>query len=360
MAKHTDEQWHRRSGLWWWIIGGVLVLLLGAVGGIAASGIIPGFSPFASAATEDPTADATPTRTPPAQPSPTPTPTPSPTPSPTPTDPAYFPCEGATTMSIMAHYDDDLIFANPALTQAIRGGQCVRTVFVTAGDAGNGVGYANSRENGIMKAYNIMRGGKGTWTTHEVDLTSGVHATIMTPDDTTNVSVTFLRLPDGAIPGDGFDATGYESLAKLFNGSISEMHQITTGAAVSLEQLTATIQELVKTYDPATLITLIPGDSPKSSDDHSDHSTVGSLVRDAVSTAGFDMTRMRYAQGYNTGQLPANVEGPDLDIKLDAFIVYAGTDWVSSCSTRDACLNLPTFGASLARQYFLTDAELYQ
>src|ERR1700694_2302046 len=41
-----------------------------------------------------------------------------------------------TTLNIVAHEDDDLLFLSPDLLHAIQAGRAVRTVFVTAGDSG--------------------------------------------------------------------------------------------------------------------------------------------------------------------------------------------------------------------------------
>jgi LmbE family N-acetylglucosaminyl deacetylase len=58
-----------------------------------------------------------------------------------------------TKMVIVAHQDDDLIFQNPALLEAIAAGDCVRTVFVTVGNAGLGEAYWREREEGSRAAY---------------------------------------------------------------------------------------------------------------------------------------------------------------------------------------------------------------
>src|SRR5215475_11483965 len=45
-------------------------------------------------------------------------------------------CNGRS-MNIVAHEDDDLLFLSPDLIHDIQSGRCVRTIFVTAGDAGD-------------------------------------------------------------------------------------------------------------------------------------------------------------------------------------------------------------------------------
>ena len=44
---------------------------------------------------------------------------------------------GERDLNIVAHEDDDLLFTNPDELTSIRAGFPVRTVFITAGDAGD-------------------------------------------------------------------------------------------------------------------------------------------------------------------------------------------------------------------------------
>ena len=67
-------------------------------------------------------------------------------------------------LSIVAHEDDDLIFQNPALLEAIADGDCVRTVYVTAGDAGKAKRYWHEREQGPRAAHAQMAGVADSWT----------------------------------------------------------------------------------------------------------------------------------------------------------------------------------------------------
>lgn len=57
------------------------------------------------------------------------------------------PCIGNTTvMNIVAHQDDDLLFMSPALLNNIQAKHCIRTVYLTAGDAGSDPAYWLNRE----------------------------------------------------------------------------------------------------------------------------------------------------------------------------------------------------------------------
>ena len=79
-------------------------------------------------------------------------------------------CPAGTAMNIVAHQDDDLLFQSPALISAIRDGLCVRTVYVTAGDANDSADYWTSRENGVKAAYAQLAGVANTWTTTDAGI----------------------------------------------------------------------------------------------------------------------------------------------------------------------------------------------
>lgn len=59
---------------------------------------------------------------------------------------------------------DDLLFLSPDLLHDIQAGRCVRTVYLTAGDAGRGERYWLGREDGVRAAYAQMAGVADRWT----------------------------------------------------------------------------------------------------------------------------------------------------------------------------------------------------
>lgn len=357
MARHSEEQWR---GPRWGLISLVIVVVLACIGG----GLYAGSVLMSTAAKVPPTENLI--STPPATPT---TPAPAPTSDAVPASPAAMPCATQTTMSIMAHYDDDLLFANPALLQAVRADDCVRTVFVTAGDAGKGPQYYKDRETGILRAYNSMRGALGAlWDERKITLDSGLQITTLTPGDGDNISVTFLRLPDGGLTHDpagglaptGFASTGGTALPWLLSGQNASMSQLDTGVSVSLDMLRASLVELITAYAPTNIYTLVPKDSSWSADDHPDHSAVGVLARDAAAAAGIPESAMHYAVGYHTGSMDQNLSGEELQAKSDAFAQYAQMDPVSYCDSLDSCSRLRTFGRSLTREYLLNSEEIKQ
>lgn len=334
----------------------VAVVVLAA---IAASAV------FVFASRSEPVASSTPSVSPSATPTPSSTPaqtaSPTPTPSATPVrvSPAFQPCEGhPTLMSVWAHPDDDLIFGNPTISDAILAGDCVRTVFLTAGDAGKSMKYVQSRELGILRAYNAMRGADGLWDTAEITLDTGMQARRLTPQGDPRMSVVFLRLPDGNITDGGFASTGNATLSKLQDGAIAELRPVDGAPAVTRAALSASLVELAGAWQPVTTLTHIPRGSAFAPGDHPDHSVTGTLVRDALGPVPGVGGGIRYVVGYPSENLPRNLEGAQLDAKVNTYRVYTQQDEVIRCADRDACLHTRRFGEWLQRSYPKAEADL--
>jgi LmbE family N-acetylglucosaminyl deacetylase len=350
------------------MIGIIVIALFGVAGAAVAGGQMSHL--IGSAAPADPTASApiaspapSPSRTPDSTRTPTPptlaTPTPAPPPT-APVSPAETPCATDVLSSIWAHYDDDLIFANPALQDAMAAGACIRTVFLTASDAGRGSAYSQKRELGILRAYNTMRGQEGFWSEKRVTLLSGAVLSQWSPDGDPDITVAFLRLPDGNLAGDGFGATGNVGLPKLLDGVIPALAPIDGGPAISSETLVASLAEVVQAYHATLLMTHVPSTAVAwTAGDHADHAAAGTYARAAWQRAGFPAGQVSYAIGYPTAELPANLSGDILTRKLAPYRVYSSQDPVVSCATDEACLAKPSFGQWLQRHYLKSDAELF-
>src|ERR1041384_3187743 len=62
----------------------------------------------------------------------------------------------APDLTIIAHQDDDLLFMQPDLYDAVRRGNGVTNVYVTAGNGRNGFDLAETRYRGLMQAYSAI------------------------------------------------------------------------------------------------------------------------------------------------------------------------------------------------------------
>lgn len=268
------------------------------------------------------------------------------------------PCTAPATVSVWAHYDDDLIFGSPTIPNAMAAGQCIRTLFLTGSDAGKGADYAMEREQGIRQAYDVMRGVTSEWTDAVVTLCSGVTITTTSPVDNPLIRLLFVRLPDGGLDAGGFASTGYQSLPQLLSGAASENTTTDTGQAITLLSLENTMAEVISAFAPQSVLAHLPRLDPRSKGDHPDHSATGNLVAGLVDNGFIDGSVVQYAIGYPSERMPPNLAGDDLQMKLDAFAAYASHDPVLHCSTVKDCLKVNRFGKWLGRQYLVPDAEI--
>ena len=63
------------------------------------------------------------------------------------------PLAEARDLTVIAHEDDDLLFMQPDLIEAIEHGTGITNVYVTAGNGTKGTSAANPRYAGLMAAY---------------------------------------------------------------------------------------------------------------------------------------------------------------------------------------------------------------
>ncbi len=256
-------------------------------------------------------------------------------------------CVGGA-MQVVAHEDDDLIFQNPDILHDIDAGRCVRTVFVTAGDAARGELYWKSRENGSRAAYAHMAGVANTWTTTDSDV-SGHAVRLQTLVGAPNVSLVFMRLPDGDRTGSGLLAHDRESLMRLWQGRIASIGAIDGSARYTESDLRSTLAQLMTAFEPTTIRTQDWTIAFRHGD-HADHTATALLARQASQEYPSAHTLLAYG-GYPTWTRLVNVTGSDLRAKESTFLAYAGHD-------RTLCLDpwCPidvVYSLRLSRQYVL-------
>ena len=79
-------------------------------------------------------------------------------------------------------------------------------------------------------------------------LNSGVEISQWSPEDDPDITVVFLRLPDGALNGGGFRATGFVTLPALVSGALASLAPIDGGTPLTLDALTSSLSELIVAY----------------------------------------------------------------------------------------------------------------
>jgi LmbE family N-acetylglucosaminyl deacetylase len=265
-------------------------------------------------------------------------------------------CQGPTVLDFVAHEDDDLLFMNPTLLQDIQANYCVRTVYLTAGDGGQGEYYWLDREQGDEAAYNLMDGQPtNIWISRIVALTSQEYITVANPKGNSNVSLIYMHLPDGNLKGQGFPSTQYESLAKLESGQNKVLNTVDGQSSYTDAQLVNALVTLMYTYQP-TIINTQANYVSSQFPDHSDHMAVGRYVKRAYRLyeteqyANQVTIPIKFYIGYPIRTMPQNVFGSLLAEKEAAWLAYAKSDG-GVCQSLTQCAKTSTYGSYLIREY---------
>jgi len=258
-----------------------------------------------------------------------------------------------STMYVVAHQDDTLIFTSPALLHDIQAGDCVQTVFVTAGDANDDETYWSGREAGAEAAYADLAQVDDEWSYSTRDV-AGVPVRVATLDAAPQVSLVYLRLPDGADrDGDGGSRYGYQSIKKLWQGTLAQIDAVDGSASYTRQGLIDTLHVLMETALPTRIVTQDYvgelGDA-----DNVDHHVTALFTRaahDLYTTAHVLVSYM----GYGVTSLPSNVAGADLAAKQSAYYAYAAHD-PKICQTPEACAGRPE-SQWLSREYVVASED---
>ncbi len=229
-------------------------------------------------------------------------------------------CTGGV-LQVVAHQDDDLFFMSPDMLDdlRLRPDRCLRTVYLTAGDAGKGPDYWRAREAGMEAAYAKAARVDNSWQEHTV-VVGGHPLAVRVLGPRPSVSLVFLRLPDGFPSGVGTDRYGHQSLSRLLDGQIATITALDGSATYTAAGLR---DELVALMDAARPILVRTTDylHALGDGDHADHHAAAYLTRDASRLAHVDHTILGY-QGYPSQNRPRNVAGDDLLVKKGIYDTY--------------------------------------
>jgi len=250
-----------------------------------------------------------------------------------------------SSMNIVAHEDDDLLFVNPPTYTDVAAARCLTTVYLTAGDDGQGASYWHAREAGAMAAYAEMARVRNSWTTTTLQTASGQAAVTRTLDGT-HIRMVFLRLPTGSPGGRGFDH--YECLSKLHAGTIPAIHTIDGTATYTSASLRATLTGFMTTFHPSVVRTLDYTD-PYGDGDHADHHNAAYYAYEAALSYR-SPHRLQGFRGYPMTRLPVNQSDADAARKLTIFLAYSAHD-SHACQTAAACRQDSRYWPWMLRTY---------
>lgn len=260
-------------------------------------------------------------------------------------------CSGGK-VNVVAHPDDDLLFLSPDLLQDVRAGDCVTTIYLTAGDAGRGVEYWRARENGVKAAYAKMYAAGNEWKDDAL-FVNGYVISSSTLAARSSIRLVFMRLPDGDHDGRGFGRGGLQG---LWSGATFSLTSVDSRNLYSRNELVSTLRSLLRRASPQSVKSMDFRPAPYgfTSDDHSDHVATAYLTQAAL---GAGNPALKGYLGYRAVLAgPKNVEGPQLRAKTDAFVAYAEHDSAIPCKSSRRCRDRRTAGSYadwLSRQYVI-------
>lgn len=251
------------------------------------------------------------------------------------------PLGAADQLQIVAHQDDDLLFMQPELSDGVARAAGVTNVYVTAGNARRGLGYAERRYAGLLEAYASIAG-SDDWQCGTIEIAG--HAAEHCLLEPAKLSLVFLGYPDG-----GMEGQTTASLRHLWEGKV---HRARTVARVCADydqaSLISTLAEVIDTAAPRLVRTLeIAATHGR---DHSDHMIAGALTMLAVA-ASHQRPELVSFRGYNTESEPANADPLLYARSENAMLRYdACADGCARCG--EACKMLqPKYATYLARRY---------
>jgi LmbE family N-acetylglucosaminyl deacetylase len=260
-------------------------------------------------------------------------------------------CSAGKSMNIVAHQDDDILFLNPDIQHDIDNSYCVETIYMTAGNGQDTGDFMERRENGAKAAYATMAGEDNDWTDSTRTLLGNV-IKVSTLDDQPEITLVFLRLPDG---GDGgYYTNNYETMKKLWTNVIGTNSAVDESAIYTRQELIDVLALSMAVYAPTTVRTL-DYEASYSNDDHDDHNTAAYFAREAHRASSLVSHSFVGYQAYPKSSEDENVFGSDLTASQNTYFAYnavvnAAEPPQNKCISLSQC-NAPGYLAWLERLY---------
>ncbi|MDJ0466832.1 PIG-L family deacetylase [Streptomyces sp. H27-C3] len=277
--------------------------------------------------------------------------------------------DGESVVQIVSHPDDDLFFMNPDLSQSLRSGHSLASVYLTAGEA-DGINaprgrkykgiplpaadkarYAEARQNGIRAAYAEMATGDrtGDWQRSAIRTDGGGWAELDTLKARPEVNLVWLQLHEAG----SSTANRPHSLHGLWDGRVERLaSELSSGTPVtenytySKDQVEQTITGVLKRFEPTFVRMLDPTNgripNPHLYPDHQDHMYGARFAQRALArygeVAGHPHFTVQNYLGYLNGRLPHVLDPAALRDKLRILKTYAWSEYPSNyCDAEAGC-----------------------
>ena len=245
--------------------------------------------------------------------------------------PSLAQCNGIKDLAFVAHLDDDLLFMNPDIASNIAAGGCVRVVYLTASDAGEGDTYMLGRERGVRAAYAYMARKPDLWK-EDAGTIAGHRIARFTLQGDPRVQLWHMRLKDPWL------GKGWGSLTPLSRTESEPGQTVDTlgpyPETYTREQLIDTLAELIRQYAPTTVRHLddtitVPYTQlcwRCAGHGHPDHIASARLVRAAMVRVPGNYAETGYID-YPSQERATNLADTEIASKAVIFQHYAWNDY---------------------------------
>ncbi|HUQ61123.1 PIG-L family deacetylase [Lentzea sp.] len=228
-----------------------------------------------------------------------------------------------TTVSFVAHQDDDLLFMNPDIASDVQAGYNVWVVYLTAGEVHtrDPLSYANQRIEGERAAYARTANVANNWTYEEMWFNG--HPVATNRLDGTNVRLVFTFI-HGASGGcdDGGDPQG--DLYKMLHDGPYVARPIDGRPAYTRATFVGMLHSILDRAKPDYIRSGSSiGHRDRPNPDHVDHVAAAILTAEAdLDGARRTWIRRDEYTGYNSRAFPENVSGYWRDRKIEIWDQY--------------------------------------
>lgn len=223
---------------------------------------------------------------------------------------------------VVAHADDWQLFMQPNVyNDLVAPYSKVVFIITTAGDAGFSETYWTSREEGSKSSLRFClaplaalseSSGTREFNCHNINCWS-----------VNNSTCYFLRLPDGNLNGNGFDAHRYQTLSSLRTRQISTITTIDNSTTYhSWSDFYTTLEAIIRYESDGisnTWINYLNPDTGTNPNDHPDHIATGQAIQAMTILPGL---RQALFVGYSVNNVSENMNGTDLFWKAGMFAAY--------------------------------------
>lgn len=225
-----------------------------------------------------------------------------------------------------AHPDDWQIYMGDFAYDAIVGKSKTIIIIPNAGDEGFGKTYWQAREDASIASVRAVLGYPlSTGDKSEVDEILTFNGKTLRHHTLSNVSMYFLRFPDGMKDGSGTEASKHQSMFQLMEGDIADLTTIDGANTYTWNELTTVLKSIInKEYTVSTkdirFYIQDPGTEKKIS--HSDHLAVQKVIREVSSTVTSSDCRQLAFEDYRVKNKTENSSKGNIGKKLLVYSAY--------------------------------------